>query len=106
MRSGIWGELLSTAASNSGCIGVIVDGGIRDVGKIRRRLGFAVFALGNFHLRQCQPPSARDRHRRPGRNRRRHVAQLGRHLVFADEDGVVVVPQQIEEIAIRCALPW
>src|SRR5438876_7548660 len=29
MRSGIWGELLSTAARNVGCVGVIVDGAVR-----------------------------------------------------------------------------
>jgi 4-hydroxy-4-methyl-2-oxoglutarate aldolase len=30
MRSGIWGELLTTAARNLGCVGVIVDGSVRD----------------------------------------------------------------------------
>src|SRR6185503_2154220 len=30
-RSGIWGELLSTAARNAGCVGAIVDGCVRDV---------------------------------------------------------------------------
>src|SRR5688500_1376027 len=37
MRSGIWGELLSTAARNSGCVGAIVDGAGRDVAKMRAR---------------------------------------------------------------------
>src|SRR4051794_1983730 len=45
MRSGIWGELLSTAARNSGCIGAIVDGAVRDVAKMKD-MGFAVFARG------------------------------------------------------------
>ena len=31
LRSGIWGELLSTAARSTGCVGVIVDGAVRDV---------------------------------------------------------------------------
>ncbi|MCY2997551.1 MAG: RraA family protein [Planctomycetota bacterium] len=35
MRSGIWGELLTTAAKNRGCIGAIVDGAVRDVDKIQ-----------------------------------------------------------------------
>src|SRR5437763_7441427 len=43
MRSGIWGELLSTAATNSGCIGAIVDGAVRDVSKMSA-MGFAGFA--------------------------------------------------------------
>src|SRR6516162_2040719 len=35
MRSGVWGELLSTAARNMGCVGAIVDGAVRDVTKMR-----------------------------------------------------------------------
>ena len=41
MRSGIWGELLSTAARNGGCVGAIVDGAVRDVEKMTA-MGFAV----------------------------------------------------------------
>src|SRR5688572_14564220 len=44
-RSGIWGELLSTAARNSGCVGAIVDGCVRDVAKMTA-MGFCVFAKG------------------------------------------------------------
>src|SRR5262245_13412074 len=43
MRSGIWGELLSTAARNQGCLGAIVDGAVRDVAKMTA-MGFAIFA--------------------------------------------------------------
>ena len=43
LRSGIWGELLSTAAKNTGCVGVIVDGGVRDVRQMRA-MGFPCFA--------------------------------------------------------------
>ncbi len=43
MHSGIWGELLSTAAGNSGCVGAIVDGAVRDVAKMRE-MEFPVFA--------------------------------------------------------------
>ncbi len=99
MRSGIWGELLTTAAKNTGCIGAIVDGAIRDVSKIRR-LDFPVFARGT-----CVYDS---------QNRQRVVdvdvpVELDGvpfhpgDLVFADEDGVVVVPQKIERDAIRKA---
>src|SRR5262249_38120972 len=45
MRSGIWGELLSTAARNSGCIGAIVDGAVRDVAQMRA-MNFTTFARG------------------------------------------------------------
>jgi regulator of RNase E activity RraA len=43
MRSGIWGELLSTAARNSGCVGAIIDGAVRDTEKMSA-MGFTVFA--------------------------------------------------------------
>src|SRR5437667_7272050 len=45
MRSGIWGELLSTAARNRGCVGAIVGGAGRDVSKMRV-MGFTTFARG------------------------------------------------------------
>src|SRR3989337_479028 len=34
VRSGIWGELLSTAASNRGCLGTLVHGAVRDISKM------------------------------------------------------------------------
>jgi 4-hydroxy-4-methyl-2-oxoglutarate aldolase len=98
-HSGVWGELLSTAAKNRGCVGAIIDGAARDVAPMRR-MGFPVFARGT-----CVYDS-RDRQRvidvdvpveidgvrfAPG------------DLVIADEDGVVVVPRQVEEKAIQCA---
>ncbi|REJ74135.1 MAG: RraA family protein [Planctomycetota bacterium] len=99
MHSGVWGELLSTAASNSGCVGTIVDGAIRDVAKMRQ-MGFPVFARG-----KCLYDS---------QNRQRVVdidvtveidgVQFSPgDLVFADEDGVVVVPQEIEQQAVAAA---
>src|SRR5438552_3164535 len=45
MRSGLWGELLSTAARNAGCVGAIVDGAVRDVARMSD-MGFPVFARG------------------------------------------------------------
>ena len=99
MHSGIWGELLSTAARNSGCVGTIVDGGIRDVAKMRA-MGFPIFARGT-----CIYDS---------QNRQRvvdldvtveidGVKFAPGDLVFADVDGVVVVPQAIEKEAITAA---
>jgi regulator of RNase E activity RraA len=98
-RSGIWGELLSTAARNSGCVGSIVDGMVRDVSKMTA-MGFPVFARGT-----CIYDSL---------NRQRvididvpvtidNVTFSPGDLVFADQDGVVVVPQEIEKEAIRRA---
>lgn len=99
LRSGIWGELLSTAARNRGAVGALVDGAVRDVQKMRE-MGFAVFARGTAVY------DSLDRQRvidvdvavdiggvtfRPG------------SLVVADEDGVVVVPEEVEEEALRRA---
>lgn len=99
MRSGIWGELLSTAAKNAGCVGAIVDGAVRDVVKMQT-MPFPVFARGT------SPYDSQNRQRvidldvpvemggvlvRPG------------DLVFADRDGVVVVPREVEEDALSRA---
>jgi len=99
MRSGLWGELLSTAARRSGCVGAIVDGAVRDVAKTTA-MGFPVFARGT------SPYDSRDRNRvididvpveidgvrfSPG------------DLVIADADGIVVVPQAAEADAINAA---
>src|SRR5438105_1441134 len=56
LRSGIWGELLSTAARNAGCVGVIVDGAVRDVARMRQ-MGFPAFARGT------SPYDSKDRQR-------------------------------------------
>ena len=99
LRSGIWGELLSTAARNRGCVGVVADGAVRDVARMRA-MGFPVFARGTVIY------DSKDRQRvidldvpvlidgvlfAPG------------DLVVADEDGVVVVPRRVEAAVVRRA---
>jgi len=99
MRSGIWGELLSTAARNSGCVGVIVDGAIRDVARMRQ-MGFPVFALGT------SPYDSKDRQRVIDLNvpvEIDGVTFTPGDLVVADVDGVVVVPRAIEAAVVRRA---
>jgi 4-hydroxy-4-methyl-2-oxoglutarate aldolase len=99
MRSGIWGELLTTAAKRTGCTGVIVDGAVRDVQKMRR-MDFCVYALGtsaydSLHRQRvidCNIPVEID-----------EVVFTPGDLVFADLDGVVVVPQAVESEIIRRA---
>ena len=98
-RSGIWGELLSTAAMNAGCRGVIVHGGVRDIEKMTA-MGFPVFA------------SARNIY--DSLNRQRvididiqveidTVIIASGDLVFADVDGIVFVPKAVEEEVIKRA---
>lgn len=100
MRSGIWGELLTTAVQNSGCVGAIIDGAVRDVRQIRQ-LGFPLLARGT-----CIYDS---------KDRQRVIdcdvpVEIGGvvfspgDLVVADEDGIVVVPQQVESEVL--ALAW
>ena len=99
MRSGIWGELLSTAARNAGCVGVLLNVEIHDVARMSE-VGISVFAQGT-----C-PYDSKDRQRvididvpveidgvtfAPG------------DLVFADEDGVVVVPARVEAAVVKRA---
>lgn len=99
VRSGIWGELLTTAARNGGCVGVIADGAVRDVVRMRG-MNFPVFARGTVIY------DSKDRQRvidldvpvmidgvqfAPG------------DLVIADEDGVVVVPQRVEAAVVQRA---
>ena len=99
MRSGIWGELLSTAARNSGCVGAIVDGAVRDVAKMRA-MRFPVFARGtcvydSLHRQRVvdvDVPVELD-----------GVRFSAGDLVIADIDGVVVAPREIETEAIRRA---
>jgi regulator of RNase E activity RraA len=99
MRSGVWGELLSTAATNSGCVGVVVDGAVRDVVRMRD-MGFPVYARGT-----CVYDS-RDRQRVVDVDVAVEIAGVRFEpgaLVIADEDGVVVLPREIEAEAVRRA---
>jgi regulator of RNase E activity RraA len=99
LRSGIWGELLSTAARNRGCVGVIVDGAVRDV-SVMRRMNFPVFALG------ASPYDSQNRQRVIDLDVPVEIAGVRfcpGDLVLADEDGVVVVPRELEEKVLRRA---
>ncbi|HIE97958.1 MAG TPA: RraA family protein [Planctomycetes bacterium] len=99
MRSGIWGELLTTAVRNGGCVGAIIDGAVRDVAKIRA-IDFPVVArsrcLYDSKDRQrvidCDVPVEID-----------GVTFSPGDLVVADEDGVVVIPQAVEAQALQLA---
>jgi len=99
MRSGIWGELLSTAARNTGCVGVIVNGAVRDVARMRQ-MGFPVFARGT------SPYDSKDRQRVIDLDVPVEIDGVGfapGDLVIADVDGVVVVPRAIEAAVVRRA---
>lgn len=99
MRSGIWGELLTTAASNRGCVGVVVDGAVRDVRQMNA-MGFPAFARG-----RCVYDSL---HRQrvieiDGAVEIGGVTIRSGDFVIADEDGVVIVPQEREQEVLQAA---
>ena len=100
MRSGIWGELLSTAARSRGCVGAIVDGAVRDVAKMTA-MGFPVYARGTH------PCDSKDRQRVIDIDVPVEIGGVTfspGDLVMADADGIVVVPQEIEPRVIQYAL--
>lgn len=99
MRSGIWGELLSTAARNRGCVGAIVHGCVRDVVQMTD-MGFPVFATGTSVYDSMNRQRVIDVDVTVGIDQ---VSFSPGDLVIADVDGVVVVPREIEEQALARA---
>src|SRR5436309_6752911 len=94
-----WGELLSTAAKARGARGAVVDGLVRDVKKIEE-IGFPVFAAG------IKPVDSRGRGLVIDCNVRVDcggVLVSPGDLVFADYDGVVVIPAEVLPDVIRLA---
>jgi len=88
-----WGELMSTAAMRRGAVGCVCDSQIRDCNRIID-LGFPVYyagirpvdSMGRGRLTAYDVPIACGGVRvRPG------------ELIFADFDGIVVVPRDVED---------
>jgi regulator of RNase E activity RraA len=98
-RYALWGELMSTRAMKLGAAGAVLDGYARDTRGILA-LGFPTFSHGRF----AQDQGARGKvvdfrvtveidgvTVRPG------------DLVFGDLDGVLVIPREAEQDAVRLA---
>ncbi|HVX67544.1 MAG TPA: RraA family protein, partial [Bryobacteraceae bacterium] len=99
LQNSPWGELLSTAARARGARGAVIDGLVRDVRKIQE-LQFPVFARG------IKPVDSKGRGIAIDYNVPAEVAGVlvsPGDLVFADFDGVVVVPAAVVSEAIRMA---
>jgi len=93
------GGLMGTAMSARGYSGAIIDGGVRDLGQLRK-IGFPVFALGIV-------PSTSVHHYRFGGANIPLVCdgvevQPG-DIVSADNDGVVIVPRAKAEEVLALA---
>ena len=100
VRSGIWGELLSTAARNAGCVGAIIHGAVRDIQQMTQ-MQFPVFATA-----RCMYDSLH-RQRVIDVDIPVEIDGVRFHpgdLVFADADGIVVIPQEVEQEVIEKSL--
>jgi 4-hydroxy-4-methyl-2-oxoglutarate aldolase len=98
-RTCFWGELLSTTARARGARGAVIEGHVRDVLKIEQ-MRFPIFSTGirpvdsagrGLVVAHGVPVECGGVLVRPG------------DIVFADYDGVVVIPHEVEEEAIRRA---
>jgi regulator of RNase E activity RraA len=98
-RNAPWGELLSTASRARGARGAVVDGLVRDVRKIEE-LGFPVFAAG------IKPVDSMGRGIVTACNVPVECGEVMVHpgdFVFADFDGVIVVPRAMVKEVIKLA---
>ncbi len=85
--AGYWGEVLTVAADAAGIVGLVIDGGVRDVAAMTRR-HFPVFSRG-VSVRGTIKASA------PSIGLPILMTGVGvstGDLVVADDDGVVVLP--------------
>ena len=99
VRNAPWGELLSTASRARGARGAVIDGLVRDVQKIEE-LKFPVFAAG------IKPVDSMGRGWVTGYNVPVECGEVLVHpgdFVFADFDGVVVVPKTIVHQVVELA---
>ena len=94
-----WGELMTTVAQRNGAVGCVCDSQVRDCNRIIE-LGFPVYCAGIRPLDSMGrgrvmaydvPVTCGDVLVRPG------------ELVFADFDGIVVIPHEAEQEDIRLA---
>jgi 4-hydroxy-4-methyl-2-oxoglutarate aldolase len=85
--AGYWGEVLTVAAEAAGIVGLVIDGGVRDVAAMTRRR-FPVFSRG-ISVRgtiKASAPSVGQPILMTG------VPIAAGDLVVADDDGVIVLP--------------
>ncbi len=96
----LWGELLSTACMASGAVGALLDGYIRDRDVIRS-LGFPVLSRG------ADPRDINGRGEVVARNVTVEVDGVTVRpgdLVVGDDDGVVIVPEEVIDEVVGVAV--
>lgn len=95
-----WGELMSTIAKRNGAVGCVCDSQIRDCVRIIE-MGFPVYCVG------IRPVDSKGRGRVEAFDVPIHCGEVFVNpgdLIFADFDGVVVIPHQIERDVIQQGL--
>ncbi|MDQ0391420.1 RraA family protein [Labrys monachus] len=93
-----FGELIAIGMKERGCVGALVDGGIRDISWIGEQK-FPVFAryrtpvqsIGRWKVNACQVPVLMR-----GATAR-HVEVKPGDFILADEDGAIVIPADLVE---------
>lgn len=86
--AGYWGEVLTVAAEAAGVVGLVIDGGVRDIAALATRK-FPVFARGvsmKGTVKASSPSVGQPL------NFNGAPVAVG-DLVVADEDGVLIIPQ-------------
>ena len=85
---GMWGGIMSTAAKAMGCPGMIIDGSVRDT-MLMKEIGWYVWSRGIDVKRSTKATGGKINHPIVIGN----VPVNPGDLVFADNDGVVIVPR-------------
>ncbi|MGI6506889.1 MAG: RraA family protein [Saccharofermentanales bacterium] len=99
-RASYFGEIMAATVKRRGAVGAVIDGFMRDTKQVLEQ-DFPVYSMGrdaqgslyrNQVIRYGCPVEINNIKINPG------------DIIFADIDGVVVIPQEIEEEAIRVTL--
>lgn len=96
--AGYWGEVLTVAAQAAGVVGLVTNGGVRDVAAMTQR-GFPVFTRG-ISVRGTLKASA------PCVGKPIRVGGIAIHAgdwIVADDDGVIAIPADAFEDTLRAA---
>lgn len=95
-----FGNLNASLAVRAGALGAIIGGCTRDFAAVKS-MGFPVFARGN----NCK--DVLKRATTESINKTIQISNITIHpgeLIFADEDGIVVIPKKYETQVLKCAL--
>lgn len=99
VEGALWGGLMTAGVQQRGAVGAVVDGGVRDLHQVRP-LGFAVHALYRSPL-DIRGRGEMVSHSEPVVFR--GVPVIPEELVFADANGVVIVPAGEESAVLELA---